>query len=99
MRKRYVDERQVDVENTAATIENMISIEMESATQSLSQIVRHVDHFIMPLVETANRLQCSYGNILFKKMIMNVQQCGILTYVLMHLQENFIQNMIPRTLC
>ena len=94
----YVDERHVDVENTAATIENMINIEMESATQSLSQIVRHVDHLIMPLVDTVNRLQCSYGNILFKKMRMNVQQCGILTYALMHLQENFILKKTPPTL-
>ena len=67
VRKRYVDERQVDVENTAATIEKMIGIEMAFATQSLSKIVRQIDRFIMPLLDTANRLQCSNGNILLKK--------------------------------
>ena len=67
MRKRYLDERQIDVENIATTIERMISIEMESATQTLSQIVGHVDKLILPVVDTANQLQCKYRNIALEK--------------------------------
>ena len=90
VRKRYIDERQIEVQDIATTIENMISVEMQLATHTLSKIVGHVDQLILPVLDTANKLQSKYGNISLKKRKMIVLLCGILMSVLMHQQENSI---------
>ena len=73
VRKRYKDDRQDEVANIARTIEDMIGIEMHSATQSLSKMVGHVDKLILPALDIANKLQPEYGDIFLKK---NDDECS-----------------------
>ena len=66
VRKRFKDDRQIDVENIAKTIEDMIGVEMRLATQSISKVVVHVDKLILPVLDIANKMQCDRGDIHLK---------------------------------
>ena len=67
VRKRFHDDRQIDVENVALTIEDMIGVEMQLATQSIAKIVVHVDKLILPILDIANKMQCDHGDIYLKR--------------------------------
>ena len=88
-RQRIKDDRQMDVDNVAGTVESMIESEMIPASRSVKKSIAHADRLISPLLDMANELQTYHGDIFLSKP-KNVLQCGIPMFVLMHPLDNII---------
>ena len=69
VRKRFENESQHDVENVAGTIEEMISVEMSLASNSMSKLVAHADRLILPVLDVASKMQQDYSDIFLKRTI------------------------------
>ena len=67
VKKRFKDDRQLELEQMSTQIEDMISVEMCFAKNTLSNIVKQVGRLILPAVDVAHDMQNVYGNINLNK--------------------------------
>ena len=96
IQKRYKDDRQHDVEDAAITIEEMISVEISSASFQLSSIVENINKLLQPVMDIANEKQRveEYGDFKKNRRI-SVHQCEISMYVSMLRQGGSILRRMP----
>ena len=67
IRQRFKGKRQMDVENIASTVENMIGNGMISASSSVNKVIAHADKLILQVLDVANGIQTFQGDIFMKK--------------------------------
>ena len=66
VKKRHTDDRQLQVEQMADQIEDMITVEMNLAKLTLSKIVQQVERLILPALDVAHDMQRHYSDINLK---------------------------------
>ena len=67
IKKRFKDDRQLELEKISTQIEYMISVEMCFAKNTLSNMVKEVARLILPAVDMAHDMQNVDGNINLNK--------------------------------